>query len=104
VLIDLGRVDEALGELRTARQNAPENRQIVRLLARASERAERWEAALGHWQSVLSADPGNREAADHVKLCRALLDRDAIIGDQERKFADGTRSRRGLFGRIRGAG
>lgn len=105
VLTELNRFEEALLELRAARQAVPKNGQIVRLLARAEERAERWKVALGHWQSIVTASPGNREAADHVRLCRILIDRDATIRDQEQRIADGAaKGRRRIFGQGRNGG
>jgi tetratricopeptide (TPR) repeat protein len=102
VLIDLDRAHQALDSLREMREQAPDNRQIVRQMARGEERAERWQVALAHWQSLLGNDPGNREARDHIFLCRALIDRDAVIRELPQPGGKPPgKPRKGLFSRER---
>jgi tetratricopeptide (TPR) repeat protein len=99
LLIALDRPDAASEELRAVRQNTQDNRQLLKLMARSEECAGLWEVALGHWQSIISGDPGNQDAADHVRLCRALIDSEGMNRDPQRQPADDSvRARRGLFG------
>jgi tetratricopeptide (TPR) repeat protein len=104
ILIALDRPDEASDGLHAVRQSTQENRQILKLMARCEECGGLWEVALGHWQSILSGDPGNQEAADHVRLCRALIDNERMGQDPQRQpTGDGARARKGFFGLSRSA-
>jgi Flp pilus assembly protein TadD len=82
LLIDTGRVPEALGELERARLDGASVSQTHTLLGMAAERVGDFEEAVSHYRQALEDDPNHIEAANNLAWILATSDQPGLRDPQ----------------------